>query len=71
MNSGSTKILAGEEGPALLLLLILVGSDLTDCLEEGAVSSNAIANALKSSRSNASILYYNISNPYIQVERRS
>ena len=62
--------MAREEGPALPLLL-LAESDSIDRLGGGVVSSSIIANALKSSRSNASILRYNISNPYIRVERRS
>ena len=71
MNSGSAEILAGEEGLALLLLLLSVEGDSIDRLEEGAISSGAIDDTLKSLQSNASILHYNISNPYIQVERRS
>ena len=63
MNSGSIEILVGEEGLALLLLS--VEGDLTDRLGGGLVSSSAIDNTLKSLRSNVSILYYNISNPYI------
>ena len=62
--------MAGEEGLALPLLLLAEG-DLTDRLGGGVVSSSAIANALKSSRSNAFILRYNISNLYIRAERRS
>ena len=58
MNSGSAKILAREER-----LVLLIGGDLTNRLER-IVSSSAIANASKSSRSSASILYYNISKPY-------
>ena len=69
MNSGSVEILAREEGLALLLLLSTEG-DSTD-RSGGAASSSTIDDALKSSRSNTSILRYNISNPYIQVERRS
>ena len=67
MNSGSAKILARE---ARLVVLLLVESDLIDRLG-GAVSSSVVDDTSKSSRSNASILYYNISNPYIQVERQS
>ena len=67
---GSAEILAREEGPALPLLL-LVEDDLVDYLVEGAISSSVMDDALKSLRSNASILYCNISNPYIRVERRS
>ena len=67
MNSKSTKTLAGEVG---LIALLLVEGDLMDCLG-GVVSSSIVDNTLKSLRSNASILYYNISNPYIQAERRS
>ena len=63
MNLGSTKILGGEEEPALPLLLLAEG-DLMDRLG-GAVSSSAIDDTSKSLRSNAFILRYNISNPYI------
>ena len=48
-----------------LVALLSIEGDLADRLERGAIFSSAIANALKSSRSNASILRYNISNPYI------
>ena len=68
MNSGSVEILAGEEGLALPLLLLLVEGDSIDRLGGGVVSSSVIADTLKSLRSNASILYYNISNPYIRAE---
>ena len=64
---GSTKILAREEG---LVVLLLVEGDLID-RSGGTASSSAIDDTLKSSRSNASILRCNISNPYIQVERQS
>ena len=62
MNSGFAKILAREVG---LVVLLLVEGDLMDHSGRGVVSSSTIADALKSSRSNASILRYNISNPYI------
>ena len=61
----STKILAREEGLVVLLLaLSLVEGDLTDRLG-GAVSSSVIDDTSRSLRSSTSILYYNISNPYI------
>ena len=67
MNLGSAKILAGEEG----LVLLSIGGDLADRLERGVIFSSVIDNASRSLRSSASILYYNISNPYMRVERRS
>ena len=67
---GFVEILAGGEGLALLLLLSVEDGSI-DRLGEGLVSSRAIDDTLKFSRSNASILRYNISNPYIRVERRS
>ena len=48
-----------------LIVLLLVEGDLIDRSGGGVVSSSAIADTLKSLRSNASILRYNISNPYI------
>ena len=68
MNSGFAEILAREEG---LVVLLSVEGDSTNRLEGGIVFSSAIANTSKSSRSSASILYYNISKPYERVERRS
>ena len=60
MNLGSAKILAREEG----LVLLSIGGDLVDRLEGGIIFSSVVANTLKSSRSNAFILRYNISKPY-------
>ena len=60
MNLGSIEILAREEG----LVLLSIGGNLVDRLERGVIFSSIITNALKSSRSNASILRYNISKPY-------
>ena len=57
--------MAGEVG---LVVLLLVEGNLIDRLKGGVVSSSTIADTSKSLRSNASILHYNISNPYIQVE---
>ena len=54
-----------------LVALLSVEGDSIDRLGGGAVSSSIVADTLKSLRSNASILYYNISNPYIQAERQS
>ena len=65
MNLGSTKILAREER----LVLLSIRSNSTNRLGRGVVSSSTIANISKSLRSSASILYYNISKPYKQVER--
>ena len=59
--------MAREEGP----ILLLIEGNSINRLEEGVVSSSVIANTLKSLRSNTSILYYNISKPYKQVEQRS
>ena len=61
MNSGSVEILAGKEG----LVLLSIGGNLVDRLERGAIFSSTIANTSRSLQSSASILYYNISNPYI------
>ena len=66
---GSAEILAGEEGLALLLLLLVEG-DLVDRLE-GVAPSSAATDTSRSLRSSASILYCNISNPYIRMEQRS
>ena len=65
MNLGSAKILAREEGLALLL----IGGDLVDRLEGGVIFSSIVIDTSKSLRSSASILRYNISNLYIRVER--
>ena len=65
MNLGFTEILAGEVG---LVVLLSVEGDLMDRSGGGVVSSSAIADTSKSLRSNASILRYNISNPYIRAE---
>ena len=54
-----------------MLLLLLVEGDPIDRLERGATFSNTIDDISRSLRSSASILRYNISNPYIQVEQRS
>ena len=62
MNLGSIEILARE---IELVVLLSAKGDLIDRLGGGVVSSSAIADTLKSSRSNTSILRYNISNPYI------
>ena len=60
MNSGSAEILAREEG----LVLLSIESDLVDYLE-GAAPLGIATDTSRSLQSSASILRYNISNPYM------